>query len=184
MNKENRKYMVPTLFACALMFVWIFVTVFLTGSREISDFTETDKIIFTGFIVIELSTLAFIIICITKAQKLVNNNVNVINTVKKPIDKRRLTINIASFIVITATLFAGIFAKKHLDNSLENLYGIIAVTALLLPVLFLVLNIIIHRIYTKNLSNKSVAENQQYWVSHRNNPEETTSKKLITTLLL
>ena len=179
MNKENRKYMVPTLVACALMFVWIFVTVFLTGSREISDFTEMDKIIFTGFIVVELLTLAFIIVCITKAQKLVNkNNANVINTVKKPIDQRRLAINVASFIAITATLFAGIFAKKYLDISLENLFGIIAVTTLLLPILFLIINIIIHRIYKKRLSKKSVAENQQYWFSHRNNPEETTNKKL------
>ena len=76
MNKENRKYFIPTIIAIALMFVWIFVTVALTGGREISDFSDMDKAIFAGFIVVELLTLAPVIIFIVKAQKLVNKNNN------------------------------------------------------------------------------------------------------------
>lgn len=179
MNKENRKYMIPTLVAVALMFVWIFVTVYLTGSRDISDFNDTDKMIFTGFIILELLTLAFITICIIKAQKLVNpNDSNVLNTDKKLIDKRRVAITVVSFITITATMFCGIFAKKNLDASSENLFGITAITTLLLPILFYVINIVIHHIYVKNLNKKSISENQQYWISHRDNPEETVTKKL------
>lgn len=179
MNKENKKYLIPTLVAVVLMFVWIFATVSLTGSREISDFTDTDKMIFAGFIVVELLTLAFIIIFIIKAQKLVTqNDANIQNNVKRPIDKRRVAITVASFVTITATMLGGIFAKKYFDASSENLIGIIAITTLLLPVLCLIINVVIHRIYVKKLNKKSIAENQQYWLSHRDNPEETIAKKL------
>ena len=68
MNKENKKYLIPTLVAVMLMFVWIFVTAALTGGREISDFTDKDKMFFTGFIIVEILTLASIIIFIIKAQ--------------------------------------------------------------------------------------------------------------------
>ena len=92
MRNENRKYFIPTIIATALMFVWIFVTVALTGGREISDFTDTDKKIFTVFMVLELLTVASIVIFIIKAQKLVNKNDNTIqNNIKMPIDKRQTT---------------------------------------------------------------------------------------------
>lgn len=181
MNKENRKFMIPTLVAVGLMFVWIFITVFLTGGREISDFTQTDKIVFAGFIGTEILTLAFIVFCIIKAQKLVNpNNANTQKAIKRPIDKRRLAITIISFVALTATMFGGIIAQKHitLDEATENVIGVIAVTALLLPILCLIINVIIHRIYIKSLNKKSIAENQQYWLSHRDNPEKTIAKKL------
>ena len=67
MNKENKKYLIPTLVAVVLMFVWIFVTVALTGGREISDFTDTDKMIFVGFLVVELLTVTAIIFFIVNA---------------------------------------------------------------------------------------------------------------------
>ena len=100
MNRENRKYFIPTIIATALMFVWIFVTVALTGGREISDFTDIDKMIFVGFLVVELLTVASIIFFIVKAQKLVNqNNTNVQNNIKMPVDKRRVALTVASFVV-------------------------------------------------------------------------------------
>lgn len=179
MNKENRKYLVPTLIAVVFMFVWIFVTIFLTDGREISDFTDTDKTIFSIFLIIELLTLAFIVICINKSQKLVNkNNTNTLSGVKNSVDKRRVVISVASLVTISATMFGGIFSKKHFESFSEDFIGAIAITALLLPILFLIINVVIHRFYVKNLNNKSFAENQQYWLSHRNNPEETIAKKL------
>ncbi len=179
MRNENRKYFIPTIIATALMFVWIFVTVALTGGREISDFTDTDKKIFTVFMVLELLTVASIVIFIIKAQKLVNKNDNTIqNNIKMPIDKRRLVLTVISFIAITVTMFCGIFAKNAFEGFSENLIGIIAVSALLLPILFLIINVIANHIYVKILDKKSIAENQQYWVAHRDNPEETIAKKL------
>lgn len=178
-NKGNKKYLIPTLIAVALMFVWIFITVFLTGGREISQFNDTDRIIFAVFLVAELLTLAFIVIFVIKAQKLVNQaNPNAQNNVKRPVDKRRVILNVVSFIAIIATMFCGIFAKNAFNTSSENLIGIIAITALLLPFLFLIINVVANRIYVKKLMQKSIAENQQYWLSHRINPEETTAKKI------
>ncbi len=179
MNKENKKYLIPTLVAVVLMFVWIFVTVVLTGGREISDFTDTDKMFFTGFIIVELLTVTSIILFIVKAQKLVNkNNTNVESNIKMPVDKRRVALTVASFIAIIATMFGGIFAKKIFDTFSENIIGIIAISTLLLPVLFLIINVIANRIYVKKLNQKSIAENQQYWLAHRDNPEKTIAKKL------
>lgn len=185
MNKENRRYMIPTLVAVGLMFVWIFVTVFLTGGRDVSDFTDTDKAIFAGFIVIELLTLASIIVFVVKAQKLVEkNNANFLNTEKKPIDKRRVAISCISFIAITATMFSGIFAKNAFDAYSENLIGIIAISTFLLPILFLIINVIANRIYVKRIKQKSIAENQQYWLAHRDNPEKNVAKKLTVLKML
>ncbi len=179
MNKENRKYFIPTIIATALMIVWIFVTVALTGGREISDFTDTDKMIFVGFLVVELLTVASIIFFIVKAQKLVNqNNTNVQNNIKMPVDKRRVALTVASFVVITATMFGGIFAKNLFKTLSENIIGIIAMSTTLLPILFLLINVIANHIYVKKLNQKSIAENQEYWLAHRDNPEETITKKL------
>ncbi|MBE6799600.1 MAG: hypothetical protein E7529_00180 [Ruminococcaceae bacterium] len=179
MNKENKKYLIPMLVAVVLMFVWIFVTVVLTGGREISDFTDTDKMFFTGFIIVELLTVASIIILIVKAQKLVNkNNTNIETNTKMPVDKRRVALTVASFVAIIATMFGGIFAKNLFDTFSENIIGIIAISTLLLPVLFLIINVIANRIYVKKLNQKSIAENQQYWLAHRDNPEKTIAKKL------
>ena len=179
MNKENKKYLIPTLVAVVLMFVWIFVTVVLTGGREISDFNDTDKMFFTGFIIVELLTVASIIILIVKAQKLVNkNNTNIETNLKMPVDKRRVALTVASFIAIIATMFGGIFVKNLFDTFSENIIGIIAISTLLLPVLFLIINVIANRIYVKKLNQKSIAENQQYWLAHRDNPEKTIAKKL------
>lgn len=179
MNKENIKYFIPTIIATALMFVWIFVTVALTGGREISDFNDTDKKIFAIFIIVELLTLISLGIFISKAQKLVNqNNSKVQSNIKMPIDKRRVTLTVASFVVITATMFGGIFAKNLFKDLSENIIGIIAMSALLLPILFLITNVIVNRIYVKKLQQKSIAENQQYWLAHRDNPQETIAQKL------
>lgn len=179
MNKENRKYFIPTIIATVLMFVWVFVTVALTGGREFSDFTDTDKMIFAGFIVVELLTVACIIFFIAKAQKLVNQSKgNIQSNIKVPVDRRRVALTVVSFVAITATMFGGIFAKKLFSTFSENIIGVIAVSALLLPVLFLIINVIANRIYVKILNKKSIAENQQYWLSHRDNPQKTITQKL------
>lgn len=179
MKKENLKYMIPALVAIPFMFIWIFITVFLTGGREITDFTETDKMVFSGFIIMELLTLTVIVTCIIKAQKLTNaNNYNQANAVKIPPDKRRIVIGIISFLSLTATMIGGILLKSRFDDSLHNLIGIIALISLLLPVVLLITGVILNRIYLKKLKGKSIAENQEYWLSHRENPEETIAKKL------
>ncbi|MBE6790387.1 MAG: hypothetical protein E7535_04250 [Ruminococcaceae bacterium] len=180
MSKENRKYTVPTFVAVAFMFVWIILTVFLTGGREISDFTEQDKTIFSVFIILEVLTLAFIIICLIKAQKLSDTKSNnIINNINKTVDKRHLVINVSSFAALTVTLILGIFTEKYIDDDyLSNISGIICAIALCLPILFLILNVIIKLIYKKRLGKRSFAENQQFLFSHRDDSKERSKKKL------
>ncbi len=177
MNKENKKYMIPALVAIPFMFIWIFITVFLTGGREISDFTETDKIIFAGFIITELLTLAIMIICLTKAQKYNKNNIN--NNIKTPLDKRVFAFRIIAFLLIVATSIVSIILKNNF-TSLHNLVGVITITTFLLPMVILAISIVINRIYVKRLNAKSLAKEQQYWLSLRENIEQSKNKMIAT----
>ena len=179
MNKENRNLLIFTIVAIILMFVWIFVAVYLTGGRDVTEFTDTDKTVFAGFIIAELLTVASVIINLNRVQKLSKKSeVNAQNTVKKSVDKRRVYISIAAFVAIMMAMFCGIFAKPAVNPSLENLIGFTCITALLLPILFLVINVIISRIYVKRLKKKAFIDEQEYWLSHRTDPEKTISKKL------
>jgi ribose/xylose/arabinose/galactoside ABC-type transport system permease subunit len=80
MNRKNTIYIIC---ASAMMFVWIFITVFLTGGRDISEFTKDDKTIFSVFIILEMLTLVFLVICLSKIKKSAEQST--VNAVKTPL---------------------------------------------------------------------------------------------------
>ena len=49
MKKARKKYLILTFACIALMFIFIFVTVFLTGGKDLNGFSKTDWIIFAIF---------------------------------------------------------------------------------------------------------------------------------------
>ena len=164
MNRKNTIYIIC---ASAMMFVWIFITVFLTGGRDISEFTKDDKTIFSVFIILEVLTLVFLVICLSKIKQ------STVNAVKKPIDKRRSVIGVILFLVILASMCGGIILRKHFSTSPEGTLQAIAVTVFLLPVLCLAVSLISNAVYTGILNKRSFKENQAQWVSEREKAKET-----------
>lgn len=178
MNKETKKRLIPTLIAVVLMFVWIFAAVMLTGGREISAFTETDMAVFSGFIFVEILTLVFIVIVNSTGRKTEPRNRNQTENVKKPADRRRTILNAVAFAAAVIASFGGIFARNAFAGVPERVTGLLFLVPFLLPVIFLLFNLAAVRIYRKMLQKRSVAENQTYWISHRDNPEKTMAQKL------
>lgn len=179
MNFKNNKYTIAALVAIPFMFVWIFITLFLTGGREIEEFTEADKMIFSGFIIAELLTLLFMIICIKKSEGINRTN----NVYTKPTtsdikpDKRRAIISVISSVSVFAVMLCGIFAQKFFNLSTSTA-EIVATICLVAPIICVIINLLIKRIYKSVVSKKSLSETQQFWLVHRENTEKYEKKKL------
>lgn len=167
----NRKNTICIICASAMMFVWIFITVFLTGGRDISEFTKDDKTIFSVFIILEMLTLVFLVICLSKTKQ------STVNAVKKTIDKRRSVIGVILFLVILASMCGGIILRKHFSFFPEGTLQAIAVTVFLLPVLCLAVSLISNAVYTNILNKRSFKENQAQWVSEREKAKEIIEKR-------
>lgn len=184
--KANKKYLISTVISSALMFIWIFITVFLTGGREIYEFTETDKLIFSCFIMMEILTVFSIIVILVKMDRYNkqngNFNSNTINTQptagKAPLDKRKTIINIVVFMIIFSVMICGILTDKKIGVSYDNYFGIALLVSLAVPILGILANILLNRLYIKSLNRKSIRERQDFILSHRDNAEQNARKKL------
>lgn len=179
--KLKDKNAISILVLVALMLVWIFVTALLTGGRELRDFTETDKMIFAVFIMAELITLLFMIICIKKSEGI--NKANQVHTQPNAsqikFDKRRTAISIISCAAVILSTICGIFAQKLFTLSTSTA-EMIAVICLIAPIVCVIMNLLIKRIYTAFARKKSLRETQQYWLVHRENTEKYEKKQLST----
>ena len=60
MKSEKKKGLLYVCIGIALMFANIFATVFLTGEREMQDFSKTDWIIFSIMCAVELATVIYL----------------------------------------------------------------------------------------------------------------------------
>ena len=70
MEKKAKKYLLMAIGSWILMFVWIFVTVWLTGEREISEFTPADRQVMGAFIAVEIAAAVFSAVCVVRWLKL------------------------------------------------------------------------------------------------------------------
>lgn len=103
---------------------------------------------------------------------------NAPHTVKRPIDKRAALLTAVAAVAALAASFGGILSQNALAAFSEDLLGFLCLAALLFPLVCLLANIIARRIYIKKINSRSVAETQQYFVSHRDDPEKTAAQKL------
>ncbi len=67
----HKKNVIPVFFCIAILFINIFVTVFLTGGREMVDFTQRDWVIFSVMAAVELSVAVVMFLFAAKAGKAV-----------------------------------------------------------------------------------------------------------------
>lgn len=74
-RKKPKAYWVNLGFViglCLLSFVSIFITLYLTGGRELRDFTGTDRKIFVGFVLCELTIVALEFYFAARCSRLLN----------------------------------------------------------------------------------------------------------------
>lgn len=107
LKSEKKKYMIQVCFGLALMFINIFITVFLTGEKELNEFSTIDWIIFAVMCAVEVAIIG---VTFYFAQKAGKCNI--------PIHKQKYAIRRA--IIETESLLPGNVLKVFAD---ENYIG-------------------------------------------------------------
>ena len=69
MQNYHKKYLLLTILCGFLMFAWVVAAVLLTDGKELSDFTEQDRLFFTVFAAAELLNLFLLFFFGKKARK-------------------------------------------------------------------------------------------------------------------
>ncbi|MBQ3183931.1 MAG: hypothetical protein IJB57_09725 [Clostridia bacterium] len=179
MKKRPVNNLLITVILGALLFVWIFITVALTGGREISEFTRTDKVIFACFGGVEILTL---ILCFVFGVRAGKNNERInINTQPNLKPKERRVINIRGYFILGLSLVMGlasVFAGIALQNIISDIYAYWGfAVAITLAVAVFILNFVWRAAYVNKLDKRSVEEAQAFMLSHRERAEETSREK-------
>lgn len=182
MKEKAKKYWIGLFAGIAAMFAWIFVAVALTGGRDVGDFTETDKIIMTVFIVVEIFTM-IVTMCLAvlagRAQGRINLQRAAAAQANSPRRNKQGTgLLVLSFVVTFAVYIGGIFLGKWLSPEMQETalwgMGISAITAVILALVSIGLNFSV-KAYFKG---QKVAKMQQFVYSHREQAEKVAAKKL------
>lgn len=183
MNNKAKKYLLGTVISIALMFAWIFLTVLLTGGREIEDFTALDTYIFTGFIITEIITM---ICCFYFAFMLGRaKRQNVFSPpLEQPVmdktqSKRANILAVCAFIVALGLMIAGIIFLGNATNGLRKVLETIFSVCFIMPIFLLIINLILKKRFVKSIEQKKIGEMQQYISSHREFAEKASEKKLL-----
>ena len=179
-NKLNKKHI--ALFVCiGLMFGLIFLTVFLTGGKDIGEFTDTDWIIFTAFIILEIVNFVVMMIIANKIGK-ENPPAEPLalpqSVYQKTLRKRGFIILAASIASAVGFRILGIIIFKKSPALNSDAVAIVLIAAMLLPIVFLIMSIILKKLYVRRFANKSVAQIQTFMLSHRERAEKTAAEKL------
>lgn len=179
----KKKWLTVLIAGILAMFVWIFVAVALTGGREVVDFTPRDKQIMAAFTVAEFVTVAVVMVSAVMLGRQVGKSMPkpeaITLTKAEKIRRRRgLLLVAASFLLGFGMYILGILLWKKqpcLDVGRGTVLLIAGYAlAVLLPVGGYLGLIRIRRRY----GSMSVAERQQFILSHREQAEETAAKKL------
>lgn len=183
MKKLKNKYILGVILSVVLAFFWIFLTVFLTKGKEISDFNETESIIFGVFVAVEVMTwsvaFAFAIMLGKKYHPKIQQ-VPEIDFSKRAKAEKRKESAVSIFVVVSAFLLqlAGIVFAKNFENKFTNSSIITAfVVSIVIPIILLAVNIILQKFKKSELDTQNVKEITEFILSHRESAEETTKQK-------
>lgn len=185
---NHKKYLTGCIISGALMFAWIFLTVLLTGGREIEDFTTMDTYIFMAFIAVEIITF---ICCFYFGIKLGKeshkNNPSQLPILTEPNaqpTKRGGIMAVCAFVIALISMISGIivFGNSAPDviKKLETLFSF----CIIIPIFAIALNPLIKALLNKILENKKVESIQNYIISHREFAEKTSKQKFLTTNII
>lgn len=179
MNKK-KLYVWSTVICGAAMFLWILLTVYLTGARELRDFTSADKRIFIGFLIVEAITLFLMFFFAVKAGKL--NQMDAPPPPKptatdKVMKRRSIVLTVGAVIVALAVYFLGFILVKEPAPAFRDGAEIAIIVLLVLTVLYGVFSVVAARRFLKRLQSRKVADTSNELNSYRENAAETAGKK-------
>ena len=170
------------------MFASIFVTVGLTGGRDIADFTDRDKTIFTVFVVLEVITVVlelFVANAIGKRSNRPKIEMPKLSPYDKALKKRDAAALGVSFAVsFVFALLGAVFLKGRVSEDTLAIAFLILVSA---NAFLLLANYFTSSAYIKNFEARSHSEMAAFLYSHREHADRSAKKllcKLRTLLVL
>lgn len=191
-NKSTKKNLIGVCVGILLMFAWVFVTVYLTGERELEDFSKQDWIVFSCFLLIEVITVAVTFVFADKTGK---ENTKALNELKsdqsrvhsmnnlptsqgKRERRRGIIMLLAAWILSLIFIILGIIFQKYLTGDLDFTLKILFTVSCVFPVLLLPLNILMKKKYIAKWKTMKVSELQEYLLSHRKESLTTSTYKM------
>lgn len=182
--KKTSKHLISVIVTGILMFVWIFLTVILTGGREMYEFTKQDKSIFIGFIVVEVITVSIMFFSLIRYTKTVNPKSPVVPTVpqtqyEKLLKRRGVTLLISSFLFAFVFQIIGIICSAHLSADVVSVCKTILIICILLGIACFPFQMLMSRRFVNHLNNMNVADQQQYILKHREHAEQISHEKKV-----
>jgi len=183
MTHKTKKYRIGLLCAIVAMFLWIFVAVGLTGGREVEDFTDSDKIIMTVFLVVEIVTVIVMFLLAVllgnEQGKRFRQQIHTVETNQDKNTKRRGTaLVVLAFVAAFGAMIGGIVLGQELSAQLQNLSGWLLGISITVAAAVLLLNIVLKRWYVGRFENRQVSQVYQFIYSHRDSAEQTAARKL------
>lgn len=169
-----------------LMFALIFLTVWLTGEREIEDFTAADRQVFGVFLAAELACLAALVFTVIRWSRLHAKGAKPTilldgepqNDTDKATRRRSILLFFAALILAALAEVAGILAGKGLPAERKAALIPLLVSGLLLPFLLLGASLLLHRASKKHFEAMRQEEGQRWLLSHREQAEQVAAQKL------
>jgi len=177
---KSKKYVVAMIISILLMFLWILLTVHLTDGRDIAEFTDADRQIFTGFCIVEAITVILMLLFAKKVVKIRRENGELPTPVaptrlEKILRRRGVLLLSAAIVLGFATSILGLACGYLLPfKSYRAVFWICAP----IPVALGAASVLLRYLYFNQLEKKSVAETQTFLLSHREQAVATAAEKL------
>ena len=160
------------------MFASIFITVGLTGGRDIKDFTDTDKTIFTVFAILEVTAVALLFVVALSIRR-----ASGINPMPKPnlspydkaLKKRDAKTLSVSFIAAFVFALSGAIALRDANKNVIAIAFLSVIGVLALALFF---NHFIGKAYVNRFSSRSNSEMVTFLVSHREHAQRSSERLL------
>ncbi len=181
MNKK-KWYLIGVIASVATMFGLIFLTVAITGERDVSDFTSQDRTVFAIFLAAEAVTLVASFFFAVKLGKLNQNAQSVqphtVSKQEKVLRRRGIALLVISLLAAMLLDIAGIFLGKHWEEQNRTVVFTLLAVSCALPPILLVINIFLNKRFARNLENKRLEEIRQTLQTQRELAARTSRETL------
>lgn len=182
MKEKARKYWIGLFAGIAAMFAWIFAAVALTGGRDVADFTETDQIIMTIFIVVEIFTI-IVTMCLAvlagRAQGRINLQRAAAAQANSPRRNKQGTgLLVLSFVVTFAVYIGGIVLGERFSPEMRETAMVAMGNSAVLAVALVLISIGLNFAVKAYFKGQKIAKMQRFFHSHREQAEKVAARKL------